>query len=96
MLKKLINYTKNLKYRNLLHIVGGCLIAFLPNLILNNLIGLIIGVWLCAIVSHLWELEQVKSYKAKYSQSDILLTMLGGLIIGIILATNWNRGAYVN
>lgn len=85
MLKKLIEITKNWKNRNLLHIVGGILIAFLPNLILNNLIGLIIGVWLCALVSHLWELEQVKSYKAKYSQNDILLTMLGGLIIGIIL-----------
>lgn len=85
MLKKLINFTKNWKYRNLLHIVGGILIAFFPNLILNNLIGLIIGIWLCAIISHLWELEQVKSFKAKYSQNDILLTMLGGLIIGIIL-----------
>lgn len=85
MLKKLIDFTKNWKNRNLLHIVGGILIAFLPNLILNNLIGFIIGVWLCALVSHLWELEQVKSYKAKYSEKDILLTMLGSLIIGIIL-----------
>lgn len=85
MLKKLIDFTKNWKNRNLLHIVGGILIAFLPNLILNNLIGLIVGVWLCALIGHLWEMEQVKSYKAKYSQSDILLTMLGGIIIGIIL-----------
>ena len=84
-MKKLIEFTKNWKYRNLLHIVGGILIAFLPNLILNNLIGLIIGVWLCAIVSHLWEMEQVNSYKATYSEKDILLTMLGGGIIGIIL-----------
>lgn len=85
MLKKLIDFTKNWKNRSLLHIAGGILIAFLPNLILGNLIGLIIGVWLCALVSHLWELEQVRSYKAKYSQGDILLTMLGGLIIGLIL-----------
>ena len=83
-MKQLINFTKNWKHRNLLHIVGGILIAFLPNLILGNLIGLIIGVWLCAIISHLWELEQVKSFKAKYSEKDILLTMLGGLIVGII------------
>lgn len=83
-MKWLIDFTKNWKYRNLLHIVGGILIAFLPNLILNNLIGLIIGVWLCAIISHLWELEQVKSFKAEYSEKDILLTMLGGLIVGII------------
>lgn len=84
MLNKLIELTKNWKNRNLLHIVGGILIAFLPNLILKNLIGLIIGVWLCVLVSHLWELEQVKNYKAKYSEKDILLTMLGGLIVGII------------
>jgi len=76
MLKKLIDFTKNWKNRSLLHIAGGILIAFLPNLILGNLTGLIIGVWLCALVSHL---------KAKYSQGDILLTMLGGLIIGLIL-----------
>lgn len=84
-MKWLIEITKNCKHRNLLHIVGGALIAFLPNLLLNNLIGLIIGVWLCALIGHLWELEQVKHYKAKYSQIDILLTMLGGLLIGIIL-----------
>ena len=83
-MNKIIEFTKNWKYRNLLHIVGGALIAFLPNLILDSLIGLIIGVWLCAIIGHLWELEQVKSFKAKYSQSDILLTMLGGFLIGII------------
>lgn len=82
-MKWLIEYTKNWKHRNLLHIVGGGLIAFLPNLILNNLIGLIIGVWLCALVSHLWELEQVKNYKATYCKTDILLAVLGGSIIGI-------------
>ena len=85
MLKKVIELTKNWKHRNILHIVGGVIIAFLPNLILNNLIGLIIGVQLCAIVSHLWGLEQVKIYKTKYFEKDILLTMLGGLIVGIIL-----------
>lgn len=83
-MKWLINFTINWKHRNLLHIVGGVLIAFLPNLILDNLIGLIIGVWLCALIGHLWELEQVKSFKVKYSEKDILLTMLGGLIVGII------------
>lgn len=86
-MKWLINFTINWKHRNLLHIVGGILIAFLPNLILDNLIGLIIGVWLCALVSHLWELEQVKNYKAKYSKSDIFLTVLGGFIIGIFRLT---------
>ena len=84
-MKWLIEFTKNWKHRNLLHIVGGILIAFLPNLILNNLIGLIVGIWLCAVIGYLWEREQVKSFSAKFSLNDILLTMLGGLIIGIIL-----------
>ena len=85
MLKKLINFTKKWKYRNLLHIVGGILIALLPNLLLPNLLGLLIGCWLCAIIGHIWEIEQVKNYKATYSKGDILLAVLGGLIIGILI-----------
>ena len=81
----LINFTKNWKYRNLLHIAGGCLIALLPNLLLPNLLGLLIGCWLCVIIGHIWELEQVKNFKATYSKGDILLSILGGLITGIIL-----------
>jgi hypothetical protein len=84
-MKQLINFTKNWKYRNLLHIVGGILIALLPNILLPNFLGLLIGCWLCAIIGHLLELEQVKNFKATYSKSDILLAVLGGLIIGIIL-----------
>ena len=84
-MKKLIELTKNWKYRNLLHIVGGCLIALLPNLFLPNLLGLLVGCWLCAIIGHIWETEQVKNYKATYSKVDILLAVLGGLIIGILV-----------
>ena len=84
-MKKIIEFTKNWKNRNLLHIISGILIAFLPNLLLNNLIGLFFGVLLCTIIAHLWEREQVKSYKATYSKKDILLTMSGGFIIRIIL-----------
>ena len=87
-MKQLINFTKNWKYRNLLHIVGGCLIALLPNLLLPNLLGLLIGCWLCAIIGHLWEMEQVKNFKAKYSKTDILLSIFGGLIIGVIQLLN--------
>ena len=87
-MKQLINFTKNWKYRNLLHIVGGCLIALLPNLLLPNLLGLLIGCWLCAIIGHLWETEQVKNFKAKYSKTDILLSIFGGLIIGVIQLLN--------
>ena len=84
-MKQLINFTKNWKHRNLLHIVGGCLIALLPNILLPNLLGLLVGCWLCAIIGHIWEIEQVKNFKATYSKTDILLAVLGGLIIGIIL-----------
>ena len=87
-MKQLIEFTKNWKYRNLLHIVGGCLIALLPNLLLPNLLGLLIGCWLCAIIGHLWEMEQVKNFKAKYSETDILLSIFGGLIIGVIQLLN--------
>ena len=87
-MKKLINFTKNWKYRNLLHIIGGCLIALLPNILLPNLLGLLIGCWLCAIIGHLWETEQVKNFKAKYSKTDILLSIFGGLIIGVIQLLN--------
>ena len=87
-MKQLINFTKNWKYRNLLHIIGGCLIALLPNILLPNLLGLLIGCWLCAIIGHLWETEQVKNFKAKYSKTDILLSIFGGLIIGVIQLLN--------
>ena len=83
-MKKIIEFTKNWKHRNLLHIIGGGLIALLPNLLLPNLLGLLIGCWLCAIIGHIWEIEQVKNYKAKYSKTDILLSIFGGLIIGVI------------
>lgn len=85
MLNNLIEITKNWKYRNLLHIAGGILVALLPNLFLPNLLGLLIGCWLCAIIGHLWEVEQVRNFKATYSKNDILLSILGGLITGIVL-----------
>jgi hypothetical protein len=84
-MKKIIELTKNWKHRSLLHIVGGCLIALIPNLLLPNFLGLLIGCWLCVVVGHLWEIEQVRNFKATYSKTDILLSILGGLIIGIIL-----------
>lgn len=78
-MKKIIEFTKNWKHRNLLHIVGGMLISLLPNLIIKGYGGAFIGVWLCAVIGYLWEREQVKSFGAKFSLKDILLTMLGGL-----------------
>ena len=84
-MKWLINFTKNWEHRNLLHIVSGMLIALLTNLIIKGYGGAFIGVWLCVVIGYLWEREQVKSFGAKFSLNDILLTMLGGLIICSIL-----------
>jgi hypothetical protein len=83
-MKWLIDFTKTWKHRNILHLVGGCLISLLPNILLPNILGLLIGCLLCFLVGHQWEVEQVKSFKAIYSKSDILLTILGGLILGIL------------
>ena len=80
MMKKIIEFTKNWKHRNLLHIIGGMLISLFPNLIIKGYGGAFIGVWLCIVVAYLWEREQVKSFGAKFSLKDILLTILGGLI----------------
>jgi hypothetical protein len=84
-MKKIIEFTKNWKHRDFLHFAGGMLIALIPNLLLSNLLGLLIGCWLCALIGHLWEMEQVKNYKAKYSKTDILLSVLGGFALGLIL-----------
>lgn len=83
-MKYLIELTKNLKNRNLLHIVGGVLIALLPSLFLPKYLGFIIGIIITLYIGHKWELQQVKHYNATYSKKDVLLTVLGGFIIGII------------
>ena len=83
-MKYLIELTKNLKNRNLLHVVGGILIALLPNLFLPKYLGFNIGIIVTLCIGHYWELQQVKHYKATYSKKDVLLTVLGGFIIGII------------
>ena len=75
-MKKLIEFTKNWKYRDLLHVIGGFLIgAFLS----------LIFAWYISILSvfafaNYWEFCQKKDFGAKYSFSDILLTTLGGLL----------------
>lgn len=80
-MRKLIEFTKNWKHRDLLHVVGGFLLGFIFNLFLSWYVS-ILAVFAFA---NYWEYSQVKFYKAKYSFSDILLTVLGGFIIGIIL-----------
>ena len=75
-MRKLIEFTKNWKYRDLLHVVGGLILGFIFNLFLSWYVS-ILAVFAFA---NYWEYSQVKFYKAKYSISDILLTTLGGIL----------------
>ena len=80
-MKKLIEFTKNWKHRDLLHIVGGLMLGFTLNLILTWYIS-ILAVFAFA---NYWEYSQKKHFGAKYSLSDILLTALGGVLaIGLV------------
>ena len=83
-MKKLIELTKNWKHRNLLHIIGGGLISLLPNILAPKGLCFLISILLCSLIGHLWEIEQVKNYKAKYSIMDVILAIFGGIIISLI------------
>ena len=76
MLKKLIEFTKNWKYRNLLHIVGG----FLIGAFLSLLFAWYVSLCIVFAFANYWEYSQKKHFGAKYSLYDILLTTLGGLL----------------
>ena len=75
-MKKLIEFTKNWKHRNLLHVVGGFLIGFTFNLFLSWYISILVVI----TFANYWEFCQKKYFGAKYSISDILLTTLGGVV----------------
>ena len=75
-MKKLIEFTKNWKYRNLLHIVGG----FLIGAFLSWLFAWYVSLVLIITFANYWEYSQKKHFGAKYSFSDILLTTLGGVL----------------
>ena len=75
-MKKIIEFTKNWKHRDLLHIVGGLILG----LILNLIVSWYISILAVIAFANYWEYSQVKFYKAKYSISDILLTTLGGVV----------------
>ena len=80
-MKKLIEFTKNWKHRNLLHVVGGFLIGAFLSLLFAWHISLI----LIITFANYWEFCQKKYFRAKYSISDILLTTLGGVLaIGLL------------
>ena len=80
-MKKIIEFTKNWKHRNLLHIVGGFLIGAFLSLLFAWYVSLV----LIITFANYWEFCQKKDFGAKYSFSDILLTTLGG-VVAIFLA----------
>ena len=75
-MKKIIEFTKNWKYRNLLHIVGG----FLIGAFLSLLFAWYVSLCIVFAFANYWEYSQKKHFGAKYSFSDILLTTLGGVL----------------
>ena len=80
-MKKIIEFTKNWKHRNLLHVVGG----FLMGVFLSLLFAWYVSLVLIIIFANYWEFCQKKDFGAKYSFSDILLTALGGVVaIGLV------------
>ena len=80
-MKKIIEFTKNWKYRNLLHIVGGFLIGAFLSLLFAWYISLV----LIITFANYWEFCQKKDFGAKYSFSDILLTTLGGVLAILLI-----------
>ena len=76
MVNKLIEFTKNWKHRNLLHVVGGFLIGAFLSLLFAWYISLMVII----TFANYWEFCQKKDFGAKYSFSDILLTTLGGIL----------------
>ena len=80
-MKKLIEFTKNWKHRDLLHVVGGFLIGAFLSLLFSWYILLV----LIITFANYWEFCQKKDFGAKYSISDILLTTLGGVLAILLI-----------
>ena len=81
-MKKIIEFTKNWKHRNLLHIVGG----FLIGAFLSLLFAWYVSLCIVFAFANYWEYSQRKHFGAKYSLSDVALTMTG-CILEIIIKT---------
>ena len=75
-MKKIIEFTKNWKHRNLLHVVGGKN----KKKILSWLFAWYASLCIVFAFANYWEYSQKKHFGAKYSLSDILLTTLGGIL----------------
>ena len=79
-MKQIIEFTKNWKHRNLLHVVGFILCS-----ILNLFLSWHVSSLVVFTLANYWEYSQVKFYKAKYSISDILLTTLGSVLAILLI-----------
>ena len=80
-MKQLIEFTKNWEHRNLLHVIGG----FLMGAFLSLLFAWYISLTLIITFANYWEFCQKKDLGAKYSISDILLTVLGSTLAILLL-----------
>ena len=80
-MKKIIEFTKNWKHRDLLHIIGGLILG----LILNLIVSWYISILVVFTLANYWEYTQVILYKAKYSISDVLLTTLGSVLAILLI-----------
>ena len=82
-MKKLIEFTKNWKHRNLLHVVGGFLIGFTFNLFLSWYISILI-VFAIAFFTEIYD----EFFKSKFDLLDLIATQLGfflALLIKLII-----------
>ena len=80
-MKKIIEFTKNWKHRNLLHVVGG----FLMGVFLSWLFAWYVSLIAIITFANYWEYSQKKHFGANYSISDILLTTLGGVLAILLI-----------
>ena len=80
-MKKIIEFTKNWKHRNLLHVVGG----FFMGAFLSWLFAWYVSLCIVFAFANYWEFCQKKDFGAKYSFSDILLTTLGGVLVILLV-----------
>jgi hypothetical protein len=92
-MNKLFNWiftrTQKIKQRNLLHLVGGFVIGVIINILLLPInphwffASMVTGIAMW-IIGDKWERFQVAKYNAPYSDKDIWLGVIGGILPSII------------
>lgn len=80
-MKKIIEFTKSWKHRNLLHIAGG----FIIGAFLSLLFAWYVSLSAVIAFANYWEYSQKKHFGAKYSISDIILTTLGSVLGSVLV-----------